>query len=254
MNPFDIKKKASEVILSNTLRTTSKVLDFAKSFLLKQIIPHYVQFGRFFLIKDMSHIENNVYYENFKFEDSNFKEYSELCQIKIDKILNHDQLVLFYQSHSIKNYYQKLKPFFKGASGANSLKVPSFDGVFVSNNFAKSSIDTNQNSLSDNNFYNIQVFVNASFIDLCVTIWGKNIEYITDSKLYNDYESELKSVEAESNMGSFKRFNFIIDSFVSQDKLKKDNTFKLKLISHFNNVLFKITISPDDVDTNGLTY
>jgi hypothetical protein len=228
----------------------TKVLPIALEYLAKQFVPVYVHFGRYYLLRIT--LERDKYSETFKIENSDFSEYENKKELK--NILDTNQLLEFYQSHSIKNYYEKLKPFFKETNVQRSLKVFPLDTLIISNNFTKSSIDANRYGPNQNNFYNIQVFVNASFIDLCVTIWGNNIEYITASKLYNDYDSELKSVEAESNMGNFKRFNFFIDRFVNQDKLKKNNIFKLKLISHFNNILFNITISPDDVDTNGLTY
>jgi hypothetical protein len=177
----------------------TKVFPIALKYLAKQLFTVYVHFGRYYLLRITSEDNDNKNFKTFKIENSDFRE--DKNKIEIKNILDTNQLLEFYQSHSIKNYYEKLKPFFsknipngKVTNVQRPLKVPPFDAVIISNTFTKSSIDANRYGLNQNNFYNIQVFVNASFIDLCVTIWGYNIEYITDSKLYNDFDSVEKKI------------------------------------------------------------
>jgi GTPase Era involved in 16S rRNA processing len=88
---------------------------------------------------------------------------------------------------------------------------------------------------------------------LCITLSGKNIEYLIGSKLFhkNDVYDLIKS---ESNRTDTKQYGFNIEKIVSRQELKSaSKTFKLKLISHFNSVDIEIVISPEDLKT-GLTY
>jgi hypothetical protein len=200
------------------------------------------------LLEVSKNTNRNTGSENVLLKDSNFKEYE---KTEISSVLRDVELRSFYH-HSIKKYNENLKLLKPNFFNEANLETSLYDYVFVSDNFTKSKIDTRGDDHDVKNLYNVQVFVNATFVDLCVTLCGRNIEYVSDSKLINNNSIEIQSVKSETNSDNFKRFNFLIDQFISEGKLK--GTFKLKLISHFNITEFNFDINPDDVDYNGLTY
>ena len=102
------------------------------------------------MIKNLQNSKNsknsNSKFKFFKIEDSVF----ELKKIKIEKseILSVGELVLFYQSHSMKNYYEKLKPFFEKQIINLVIKTPlplqKYEHVFIPQEFENKTMSEQQ--------------------------------------------------------------------------------------------------------------
>jgi GTP-binding protein EngB required for normal cell division len=254
MNPFDIINE--EIILS-------KIFNFAMPILAQTFVPAYEHFGKYFLIRDISYLNDNKNIKSFKIENSEFRE--EINKIKMNNI---DTLIELYKLHSIKKYYEMLKPFFEKKinnlvinNGPVQLKHQVYENLFISKEFVKSKNEDlirihdgdHMGKVDQNGSYEIKVYENRSHWELCITLSGKNIEYLIGSKLFHN-NGVYDLIKSESNRTDTIQYGFNIEKIFSRQELKSDSKkFKLKLLSHFNIVDIEIVISPEDLKT-GLTY
>ena len=154
----------------------------------------------------------------------------------------------------MKNYYEKLKPFFEKQITNLVIKTPlplqKYEHVFIPQEF-ENKTRSEQQSLTLKGSYKIKVYENASNTILFVTLSCKNIEYLIVSKLvHNSLCIDLN--ETESNSTDMKEYSFNIESFVARSRLRSQrNAITLKLISHFNTAQIEIVISPGDITYGG---
>lgn len=234
-------------------KIASMVPEFLK-LVLKSAVPNYKPFGRYFqfITKpivvgdcDYAHVINENWIELGDTDIVNFK----------DQKRDIENIIKGLQSHYMKNYFLKLKPFFD--EFAKNLRTKSVKAtiqidstLFIPEEkhwLKKASLKDLINPAS----YYTMVVVNESYCDLFLTIMCQNLDYLVSCSLGMDndniYAKKIdKNYELDAICYTFTCPN---EKIIRNGELIKEFVqFDCNLTSHFNKVTFKIKINKNELE------